>query len=200
MVPNHSIDFFETQFQRQLSAREFALNPFEQASLPYVTGRVLELGCGLGNLSVVAARNGCDVVAVDASPTAIEHLSRVARDEKLRLTPVQADIQGYELREEFNTVIAIGALMFFPCDVALGLLGKVQRAVRHGGCAVVNVLINGTTFMDMFDGDRHCLLAPEAVEAAFAGWVVEMSHIEEFPAPHGTIKRFITVVARKGST
>ena len=82
MISNRSIEFFDTQFQRQVQAREFVLNPFEEAALPYASGRVLDLGCGLGNLSVAAARRGCDVVAVDASPAAIEHLSRVARERK----------------------------------------------------------------------------------------------------------------------
>ncbi len=169
MAANLSVDFFETQFQRQVDAREFTLNPFEEAALPHLTGRVLDLGCGLGNLSVAAARRGCEVVAVDASPTAIEYLSRASRAEKLRLTAVQRDIQQFEVRETFDVVVAIGLLMFFPRQVALELLDTVQRAVRPGGCAIVNVLVQGTTFMDMFDSDRYCLFTPEEVVAAFTG-------------------------------
>src|SRR6266568_469759 len=40
-------------------------------------------------------------VAVDASPTANEHLSRVSRAEALRLTAVQRDIQQFEVGETF---------------------------------------------------------------------------------------------------
>ena len=72
MAVKRSVEFFEAEFQKQVSTRDFALNPFEEAALPHVSGRVLDLACGLGNLSVAAARCGCEVVAVDASPTAIE--------------------------------------------------------------------------------------------------------------------------------
>ena len=197
MAANRSVDFFETQFRRQVGAAEFVLNPFEEAALPYLAGRVLDLGCGLGNLSVAAARRGCEVVAVDASPTAIEHLSRVSRAEMLRLTAVQSDLQQFQAREAFDVVVAIGLLMFFPRPIALQLLGEVQRAVRPGGCAIVNVLVQGTTFMDMFDGDAYCLFAPGEIEAAFDGWTTILARQDEFPAPRATVKRFTTLVVRK---
>ena len=197
MVANRSVEFFETQFRRQVTAREFTLNPFEEAALPYLQGRVLDLGCGLGNLSVAAARRGCQVVAVEASPTAIEHLTRVALAEALPLTAVQRDVQQLEVSETFDVVVAIGLLMFFPRPIALELLEKVQRAVRPGGCAIVNVLVQGTTFMDMFDGDRYCLFSAEEVEAAFGDWTTLLARRDEFPAANGTVKRFTTLIARR---
>lgn len=197
MPANRGIDFFETQFRRQVAAREFILNPFEQAALPLLVGRVLDLGCGLGNLSVAAARRGCEVLAVDASPTAIEHLAEVSGAEKLRLTAVQTDVQQFEVHEPFDVVVAIGLLMFFPRQLALELLNKVQRGVRPGGCAIVNVLVEGTTFMDMFQDDRYYLFAPGEIEAAFTGWATILVRQDEFPAPNGTVKRFTTLAARK---
>jgi tellurite methyltransferase len=197
VVTNRSVEFFEAQFQRQVKAREFTLNPFEQAALSHLTGRVLDLGCGLGNLSVAAARRGCDVVAVDASPTAMEHLAQLGRTEMLRLTAVQCDVERFEVRETVDVVVAIGLLMFFPRQAALGLLEKVQRAVRPGGCAIVNVLVQGTTFMDMFDGDRYCLFASAEVDAAFTGWTTVLRRQDEFAAPNATVKRFTTLIARK---
>jgi tellurite methyltransferase len=198
-MANRSIDFFEEQFQRQVRAHEFSLNPFEEAALPYLSGRVLDLACGLGNLSLAAARKGCEVVAVDASPTAIEHLSNAAREEKLNLTAVRADIEPYEPAGTFDTVVAIGILMFFPRETALALLERVMRAVRPGGRAVVTVLIRGTTFMEMFEGDRYYLFTLDELEHAFAGWTILSSRREEFPAPNGQVKRFSTLIAEKPS-
>lgn len=56
------MQFFESQFKRQIESGEFTLNPFEEAVLPFVRGDVLDLGCGLGNLSVAAARQGSRVL------------------------------------------------------------------------------------------------------------------------------------------
>jgi len=53
---NQSITFFDTQFQKQVAGNEFALNPFEKVALSFVRGRVPDLGCGLGNLSIEAAQ------------------------------------------------------------------------------------------------------------------------------------------------
>lgn len=197
MTANRTVTFFDAQFRNQVEAREFALNPFEEAVLPHLSGRVLDLGCGLGNLSVAAARRGCEVLAVDASPAAVEHLARVARDERLRLTAVQADIAHYQIPGSFDAVVSIGVLMFFPCPDSAALLAAVQDAVRPGGCAAVNVLIEGTTFMRMFDGDRYCLFTPNQLDEAFNDWTLLLSRRDDFPAPGDTVKRFSTVVARK---
>ena len=55
-MTSRSVEFFGQQFDRQIAGGDYALNPFETLILPYLRGRVLDLGCGLGNLSIAAAR------------------------------------------------------------------------------------------------------------------------------------------------
>ena len=78
MNANDSVKFFDTQFQQQARDRDFRLNPFELAALPHLHGRVLDYGCGLGNLAFAAAERGCSVLALDASPAAITHIKQRA--------------------------------------------------------------------------------------------------------------------------
>lgn len=197
MSASHSVSFFDKQFQKQVSEQSFALNPFEQAALPYLTGNVLDLGCGLGNLAVEAARRGASVVAVDASPTAVAHIQRVAEQEKLALQGVRADLSHYRIDERYDTIVAIGLLMFFDRARALELLDEIQRRVKPGGCAVINVLIEGTTFLGMFQPGHYTLFGRDELAQRFAGWqVLEMSH-QTFPAPENSEKVFATIVARK---
>lgn len=197
MNANRSVTFFDTQFQKQVAGGEFALNPFEQAALPFVRGRVLDLGCGLGNLSIEAARRGAEVVAVDASATAVERIRQVAADERLNITAVLADVENYEITEKYDTIIAIGLLMFFPRDKALALLLSIQQHVAEGGRAIVNTLIEGTTFMGMFEPGHYYLFGRDELQQHFKGWTLLLDTHDSFDAPQNTVKAFSTIVAQK---
>jgi len=197
-VANQSITFFDTQFQKQVASSEFALNPFEKATLPFVHGRVLDLGCGLGNLCIEAARNGAEVVAVDASETAVRRIRESAAAHNLRIEPVLADLSTYAIAGEFDTIVAIGLLMFFNRARAIALLDEIQTHVAVNGRAIINVLTEGTTYMGMFEPGRYYLFGRNELEERFTGWDILMSSHDSFDAPKNTIKEFATIVARKG--
>lgn len=197
MTAESSIGFFDRQFRRQAAEGDLRLNPFEQLALPHLRGRVLDYGCGLGNLAVAAARQGCSVVALDASPAGIAHLRERARAQALPIEATEADLRTHALHEDFDAVACIGLLMFFDCATARAQLAALQAHVRPGGVAAVNVLVEGTTYLEMFDASGHCLFAPDELRARFAGWEVLEWRREDFPAPEGTVKAFATIVARK---
>ena len=197
MASDASIRFFEVQFQRQVSEGDLRLNPFEEAALPYLRGRVLDFGCGLGNLAVAAARNGCSVVAIDGSHTAIQHLCQVAQAQTLAIEALEADLRTYRFGEEFDAIVSIGLLVFFDCPTAFDLLRGLQEHVRRGGIAIVNALIEGTTYLDMFDPKSHCLFSRDELQQRFSGWKIENNEYQEFLAPGGQVKSFVTLVARK---
>lgn len=198
MDPSRSVAFFDAQFRRQAAAGEFALNPFEARALPFVGGRVLDLGCGLGNLALAAAARGARVIALDASPAAIESLTARALELKLDLNARCIDLADHVPDGAFDTVVAIGLFMFFPCDVARRQLGRALAAVRSGGTAIVNVLVEGTTYLEMFDPGRgYCLLPEDELPRALADWAILDDRVERFDAPGDTVKRFRTSIARR---
>ena len=197
MFSKKSVDFFESQFQRQVRDQEYALNPFEILALEYVKGSVLDLGCGLGNLSLEAGRRGHRVLAVDASPTAVARLNKDAEREGLSVRGIQADIENWTIDESYDTIVAIGLLMFFRHETALRLLTATQEHVKPGGRAIVNVLIEGTTYLRMFDPDNYCLFRRNELEERFNGWTILESRYQTFPAPDGTRKDFSTIIAKK---
>lgn len=196
---NKSIEFFDRQFRNQVVGQELALNPFETAALPYLSGRALDFGCGLGNLAVAAARKGCSVLALDAAPTAIRHLQSIAAKEGLAIEAIETDLRNHALKENFDAVVAIGLLMFFDCATARHQLAHLQAHVRPGGIFAFNVLIQGTSFLDMFEPDAHCLFTHAEVRAAFAGWEILLESRDDFPAPGNTLKAFVTLVARNNN-
>ncbi len=197
VIHKKSVEFFEAQFQRQVRDEEYGLNPFETLALDYLTGSVLDLGCGLGNLSLEAGRRGHRVVAVDASPTAVARINMDAQREGLSAQAIQADIEGWAIEQSYDTIVAIGLLMFFDRGAALRLLRAIQEHVSLGGCAIVNVLIEGTTYMDMFDPGNQYLFRRGELEEQFDGWTILSSYYQTFPAPGGTRKEFSTVIAQK---
>lgn len=190
-----AVRFFETQFRRQVEQGEFALNPFERLALDHASGNLLELGCGLGNLALAAARRGCRVTALDGSQTAIARLQAAARAEGLPIDAAVADLECWSGDRRYDTVIAIGLLMFFPRSRALALLDVLRGSVAPGGRCMINVLTEGTTFFDMFEPDHHHLLLPFELETAFTGWRILALRRDGFDAPRGTRKEFLTIVA-----
>lgn len=198
-VPD-SVEFFERQFQRQMRETDFALNPFEQLALSHVAGSVLDLGCGLGNLSLEAARRGCSVTAVDASATAVERIRAAALQEQLPLQVLQADLGWFRIEHDYDTIVAIGLLMFFRRERALALLQQIGQRVRPGGRAIVNVLVEGTTYLGMFKPDEYYLFGANELEQAFAGWTLLVARHDSFPAPEGTRKEFATVIVQKAQS
>jgi len=199
MIPNESVEFFDTQFQRQVRERDYALNPFETLALAYLKGTVLDLGSGLGNLSLEAGRRGHDVVAVDASLAAVSRINVDAQREGLSVQAIQANITSWSIGQTYDTIVAIGLLMFFRREEALDLLRAIQDHVNPGGRAVVNVLIEGTTYLGMFDPENYYLFPRNELEERFAGWKILSSRYETFPGPGETRKEFSTVIAEKPS-
>ena len=198
MMESGSVRFFDSQFQHQASAGEFGLNPFEARALPHVHGKVVDFGCGLGNLACAAAARGAQVLALDASPAAIDSLRSRSGDGTLAIDARVADLSDYVPEGKFDTVVAIGLFMFFPCPAARRQLARAMDAVRPGGTLIVNVLIEGTTFMGMFDKEAgYCLFDEDELPRTLSGWELLDDRVEQFPAPENLVKRFRTTIARR---
>lgn len=197
MINNPSVEFFNRQFKEQSAGLNLKLNPFEELILPYLYGEVLDYGCGMGNLAFAAATQGCKVSALDASTAAISHIQTRAKSNGLPVYAELADLRCHEICGEFDCVVAIGLLMFFDCPTANRVLQQLQKHVRPGGIAAINVLTEGTTYMDMFDPSAYCLFPPTELSARFKTWKVLQASMQTFDAPGNSIKRFSTVIAQK---
>lgn len=97
--------------------------------------RVLEIGCGTGNVTVRAKRAapGADVVASDPDPLALARAQRKAR----RLTGIRferAYAQQLPFADgEFDRALSSMMLHHLDDDVKAGALAEVYRVLRPGG-------------------------------------------------------------------
>ncbi|MEU8175733.1 daptide-type RiPP biosynthesis methyltransferase [Microbispora hainanensis] len=116
--------YFAALYDALSQAYEWDLDDYLKlaASSP---GPVLELGCGSGRITVPLARQGHEVIALDASPDMLALLRRrlEREDESVarRVTIVQSDMRDLRLDERFGLVL-------LPAN-NLGLLA--DEADRH---------------------------------------------------------------------
>jgi len=99
--------------------------------------RVLDVAAGPGTLTLLAARAGCSVSAIDFSPRMVANLKK--RLEEARLTADVRSGDGQALPwgdAEFDAAFSMFGLMFFP-DRARGFR-ELLRVLKPGGVAVVS--------------------------------------------------------------
>lgn len=96
--------------------------------------RVLEIGCGTGQLSVPLARQGVQLVAVELGP----NLAAIARRNLTGFPGVRVDVAGFEEwplpADPFDAVVAASAFHWIDPQVGFP---KAARALRPGGVLVV---------------------------------------------------------------
>jgi ubiquinone/menaquinone biosynthesis C-methylase UbiE len=128
--------------RRRLALQASIQNPFTQQLFlraGLASGmRVLDLGCGVGELSLMAARivgpQG-SVVAVDIDDAALETARRRAEEEQLlNIEFRREDIQTYNPDAPFDAVVGRHILIHTPDP--LRLLRAVHAALKSDGVAV----------------------------------------------------------------
>lgn len=132
---------------------------------PAPGSRIVDVACGPGTLSMLAARRGISVDALDFSPNMIASLeSRKAREpDGSRITPRIGDGQALPYDDAtFDGGFSMFGLMFFP-DRAKGL-AELRRVLKPGAKAAISswpqldeIPIFGAIF-----GTIHRLVMPDA--------------------------------------
>jgi len=89
--------------------------------------RILDLGCGTGNLSAEIAASGAQVVGVDRSPEMIDQASKKFPDLRFEV----CDARSLLFSGEFDAVFSNAALHWIP--EAARVVAGVSRALKSGG-------------------------------------------------------------------
>jgi ubiquinone/menaquinone biosynthesis C-methylase UbiE len=101
--------------------------------------RVLDLGCGVGDVSLLASKlvgNKGEVVGIDIDPAALETARQRARDQgRTNISFVQSAVQEYRFESAFDAVTGRHILIHTPDPVAL--LRSIGEQLREGGVVVM---------------------------------------------------------------
>jgi len=99
-----------------------------------VRGRVLDVGCGTGEHTLLAAEHGLEAIGIDAAPTAIrlarEKAARRSLDARFEVWDA-LDLPG--LGEQFDTVLDCGLFHVFDDDARLRFVAGLGAVVKPGG-------------------------------------------------------------------
>ncbi len=141
----------------------------ELAASSALRGRVLDVGCGTGEHTLLAAQLGLEATGIDASPTAIETATRKARERRLHATFVVMDaLDLAELGEEFDTILDVG--LFHTLDDEQR--ETYARQLRKAAALEARMFV--LCFSDLQPGENGPRRISEGeLRAAFRHWRVE---------------------------
>jgi ubiquinone/menaquinone biosynthesis C-methylase UbiE len=94
--------------------------------------RVLDVAAGNGNVSLAAARRGCDVIATDYVPALLEKAADRAAAERLQIDFREADAEALPFRDHsFDVVVSTLGVMFTPDQSRAA--AEMIRVCKPGG-------------------------------------------------------------------
>ncbi len=131
--------------------------------------RVLDAGCGAGQMTAELAARGADVVAVDISPQLVEIArARLPEEHAARVTFASGDMTADHGR--FDYVLAMDSLIYYGTE---DITQALERLGRRTAQSVVFTVAPKTAFLMTFwtmgrlfpRSDRSPIMVPHAFDA-----------------------------------
>ena len=157
-----------------------------------IRGKVLDVGCGTGEHTILLTRLGYDVLGIDFAPEAVEQARRNAHANGVEARFEVADAMNLPGEPRYDTIVDSALFHIFDDTDRPKYVASLHNACRPGGIVVVLALsdqgrgfgpeVSGETIRDAF-GDGWEL---EALEPATYRGVVTEVHADAIGLPIGT--------------
>lgn len=137
-------------------------------------GRLLDLGCGAGQLITVAALRGWEVTGLEVSASALACLNQLRAPDRSKVSIIQGDVLAARLSSRrFDIVTMIEVLEHLTAPLAT--LREVHRLLDNGGLLYLTTpnynslsrYLLGSRWR-VIAGEHRCLLNPRAIRRCLA--------------------------------
>lgn len=105
------------------------------------SGKVLDLGCGSGGLSLDLAKKGFDVTCIDISKTAIKKIKEEAEKREVKINAICKDIEEFEVKEDYDIILMLGILQFIG-KKGEDYIKKIQERTKKRGINIIDAFRN----------------------------------------------------------
>ena len=93
-------------------------------------GKVLDIAAGEGRNAVYLAKKGLQVDAVDISEVALRKAKHLAKENRVSITTINADLNSYQIKPEtYDVIINIDYLQ-------RSLIAQIKKGLKKGGIVV----------------------------------------------------------------
>lgn len=103
--------------------------------------KVLDIGCGEGKDAVFLAQNGYMVSAFDAAEKGLEKARKLARLHHVDVNFFQADINEYELSEEYDIIFSSGVFHYLAPNCRERFIQNLKEHTSMNGIHALNVFV-----------------------------------------------------------
>src|SRR5256885_4413917 len=132
-------------------------------------GRILELGCGTGGITVPIAQEGHHIVGLDRSAAMLERAERRARRANVEVRWVEGDMRAFSFNEAFALVfVAFNSFLMLDPDDRWACLARVREHMAPRGRVAIDVFQPDPQIIAGLDGavvDEWERVDPETARA-----------------------------------
>jgi SAM-dependent methyltransferase len=131
----NSPEYLEVYKHRNETDAEKHINFITSAIDLKPSAKILDLACGAGRHSVLLARKGYVVTAVDLSDVLLNEAIRIASMEQLKINFVKSDIRYLQIDDSFDLIINLFTSFgyFQTDDENFVLFQKAYQLLKQGG-------------------------------------------------------------------
>ncbi len=126
----------EVRRERLLQSERFYLEEAARGG-----GRVLEMACGSGRLTIPLARNGIEIVGADLSSSMLNAARAKALAAGVQIPFVEADMRNFQLPHRFSAILIPGNSLLHLLTIAdlKQCFGCLRRHLEPGGRLVFDI-------------------------------------------------------------